>query len=214
MIIVASNNAHKIQELGEILANWRIITAGSILSGFDPEETGSSFLENSLIKARELHARLQQPEQIQKCRRLYGAMPMIIADDSGLAVDALGGKPGIYSARFGREEGARSSAEQNALLLSMLEDVPAGAKRSARYICCMTLLLDEQRIFTVQESWEGEIALRPSEGSGGFGYDPIFFLPDRDCTAADISAEEKNRLSHRGRATRGISALLDYLSVS
>ncbi|MGI9256572.1 MAG: RdgB/HAM1 family non-canonical purine NTP pyrophosphatase [Salinispira sp.] len=204
MILLASNNTHKIRELSAIFKDQEIMSAQTIIPDFDPEETGVSFLENSLIKAQYLYSCLNARKDTEK-------LPLIIADDSGISVDALNGEPGIYSARFGQEHGPLNSAEQNSLLLSRLEGIPAGAQRSARYICCMTILADENRVYTVQETWEGKIALEASSGTSGFGYDPIFFLPDLSCTAADISDEEKNRLSHRGKAARAIAAVLPCL---
>ncbi|AHC15861.1 non-canonical purine NTP pyrophosphatase [Salinispira pacifica] len=199
-ILVASNNHHKIEELSLILPGHHLIPVNRYLEDFDPEETGSTFLENSLIKSRSLFHRLS-PED----REILA----VLADDSGLSVDALNGRPGIYSSRFGHHEAGRtlSSEEQNSLLLEKLAGLPP-SRRSARYICCMSLILDSNRIYTAQESWEGRIAATPSSAAGGFGYDPIFWLPGKECTVADISAEEKRLLSHRGKAARAIAAML------
>ena len=176
VIVIASNNLHKIAEFNTIFFDQKLISASLLFPDFDPEESGKSFLENSLLKAGELYARLESPEGRTICEERYGGIPAVLADDSGIEVDALGGEPGIYSARFGQEETGRrlNSVEQNALLLSKLKGVAAGPGRSARYVCCLTLLMDRQRIFTAQESWEGEIAMQPSKGKGGFGYDPHF----------------------------------------
>lgn len=199
-ILIASNNPHKIEELAAILPGHTLIPAGEFVKDFDPLETGSSFLENSLIKSRSLFHRLSPKE-----REGLG----VLADDSGLCVDALNGGPGIYSARFGHEEAGRklSSDEQNKLLLEKLSGLPP-SRRSARYICCMSLILDSNRIYTAQESWEGLIAAEPSAATGGFGYDPVFWLPEKECTVADIPAEQKSLLSHRGKAAKAISAML------
>ncbi|MDR3172909.1 MAG: non-canonical purine NTP pyrophosphatase [Treponema sp.] len=141
---------------------------------------------------------------------------LVLADDSGICVDALGGRPGIYSARYaGRDdpgllEGKKPEApERNALLLEELGDNP---NRTARFVCAMVLLWDENRFLSVQETLEGEL-VRPGEGrgSGGFGYDPIFYLPDRGVTVAELSGAEKNRISHRGKAARIITKLLEGL---
>jgi XTP/dITP diphosphohydrolase len=215
-ILIASNNQHKIGELGGILRGHTLIRAGELFPDFDPEETGSSFLENSLIKARELWARLSSPDGSRLYELSYTdayrheGLPPVLADDSGLCVDALGGGPGIYSARFGHEEAGRplTSSEQNDLLLEKLRGIQG---RSARYICCMTLIAGAYREFTAQEPWEGEIAVQPSAATGGFGYDPIFHLADRNCTVADITDEEKQQLSHRGKATRRIAAILESM---
>ena len=215
-LILASGNAHKIREFADMFPGHELIPASTFPGYVAPEETGTSFLENSLIKAEALYNHLNSPEVLKRCEQQYGGIPSVLADDSGIAVDALGGRPGIYSARFGQDETGRelSAAEQNTLLLSKLTGIPAGMGRSARYLCCMTLIVHRHRIFTAQESWEGEIALQPSGNTGGFGYDPIFFLPDRNCTVADLSAEEKNSLSHRSRAARIIVAVLNSLEFS
>jgi XTP/dITP diphosphohydrolase len=151
---------------------------------FDPVEDGASFAENALIKARALFAIVGEP---------------VVADDSGLCVDALGGRPGIHSARYGG--GKLDAAGRNALLLEELKDA---AERSARFVCAMAFVYGKERFVVVGESLEGEIISRKEDaaGKGGFGYDPVFFLPQRGCTLAELSAEEKNKVSHRGRAAR------------
>jgi XTP/dITP diphosphohydrolase len=191
----ATGNAHKKAELAAILADHHIRipaeTADPALINFAPVETGNSFLENALIKARELYRLVQEP---------------VIADDSGLCVDALGGRPGIYSSRHGGEGGKKlGSPERNALLLSGLGDTP---DRRARFVCAMVLLYSEDRLFIVQETLEGEIVSGPGRGSGGFGYDPIFYLPEKACTVAELSEEEKNRISHRAKAGRVLAGIL------
>jgi XTP/dITP diphosphohydrolase len=194
----ATGNAHKKAELAAILADHHIRipaeAADPALAGFDPAETGSSFLENALIKARELHRLTREP---------------VIADDSGLCVDALDGRPGIYSSRYGGGPGGGGekpgSPERNALLLSELGDTP---NRRARFICAMILLYTPDRFFIAQETLEGEIVRDPGRGSGGFGYDPILYLPDRGRTVAELSDEEKNRISHRAKAGRIIAGIL------
>jgi XTP/dITP diphosphohydrolase len=132
----------------------------------------------------------------------------VLADDSGLSLPALGGAPGIYSARYGSDLNAAgeelSAEERNSYLLSQI----AGRKdRSAFYVCCMVLIIETYRFFTVQETWHGEITDRPA-GRGGFGYDPVFYLPEYGMTAAELSEDEKNRLSHRGKAAAMIDRLL------
>ncbi|MDR2758473.1 MAG: RdgB/HAM1 family non-canonical purine NTP pyrophosphatase [Spirochaetaceae bacterium] len=186
----ATGNLHKREELAAILKGRRIQIPSQGGIPFEPEETGATFLENALIKARVLYRRVLAP---------------VIADDSGLCVDALGGRPGIFSARYG-SEGTKSldAGERNALLLRELEFT---SHRSARFVCAMVLLLHEDRFFVVQETLEGEI-IRESRGSGGFGYDPILYLPDKGCTVAELKEEEKNRISHRGKAGRVIGEIL------
>ena len=209
MILLASTNSHKIAELSAIFHEYEVVPVGTLFPNFSPEENGNSFLENSLIKAQALWTQLNSPAGKKAYDQQFtGQFLAILAEDSGIAVDALDGRPGIHSARFGQDEngGRLSAAEQNALLLAMLRDT--SHCRTARYICCMTLLVNDHRIFTAQESWDGKIASQPSGGGGGFGYDPIFFLPDRGCTAADISVDEKNAISHRGKAAQAIVGIL------
>jgi XTP/dITP diphosphohydrolase len=191
----ATGNAHKQAELSAILPGHIIKISADAGIPFDPDENGSSFAENALVKAREL-------------RRLIAAAGFtdpVIADDSGLCVDALGGRPGIRSARYGGEGGKKlGDADRNALLLAELGDNP---NRGARFVCAMALLLDKDRFFLVQETLEGELI--PSQrGEGGFGYDPILYIPSLGRTVAELSGEEKNRISHRGKAGRAIATLL------
>ncbi|MCA1950935.1 MAG: RdgB/HAM1 family non-canonical purine NTP pyrophosphatase [Treponema sp.] len=187
---LATNNEHKKRELEAIFSDYTLRTPASAGLVFDPEETGSSFIENTLIKARALFDLVHEP---------------VIADDSGLCVDALDGRPGIYSARYGSTDGQKlESWERNQLLLKELEKA---TDRKARFICSMVALFSHDRFYVVQETLEGEI-IRESRGTGGFGYDPILYLPDRRCTVAELSEEEKNRISHRGKAGRALARLL------
>lgn len=187
---LATNNEHKKRELEAIFSDYTLRTPASAGLVFDPDETGSSFLENTLIKARALFDLVHEP---------------VIADDSGLCVDALDGRPGIYSARYGSTDGKKlESWERNELLIKELEHA---ADRKARFVCSMVALFSHDRFYVVQETLEGEI-IRESRGTGGFGYDPILYLPDRGCTVAELSEEEKNRISHRGKAGRALARLL------
>jgi XTP/dITP diphosphohydrolase len=210
----ATGNVHKRTELAGILTGHDIrIPSDAGIAAFDPEETGNSFLENSLLKARALYRLLARQTTIKG---------PVIADDSGLCVDALGGRPGIHSARYagpgsgpgpgvqrpgGRLGGKRlCDSERNALLLAEL-----GGKqdRRARFVCAMILLWDENRFYGVQETLEGVIIPdQEGRGEGGFGYDPILYIPELGRTVAELSAEEKNRVSHRGKAARAIAKLL------
>ena len=193
-LLLASGNEHKKSELQEIMPEHRIQTPADLGFSFDFEETGSSFLENSLGKAMALFRRTGKP---------------VIADDSGLCVSALDGAPGIYSARYGSSpEGVElKSPERNALLLRNMEGI---TDRQAFFVCAMVLVLDEYRIFTAQETIRGEI-LTASQGSGGFGYDPVFYIPAHGKTMAELTPDEKNRYSHRGKAGKRICAVLDNL---
>jgi XTP/dITP diphosphohydrolase len=215
IIWFASGNTHKKQELEAVLNAARPDGAEKITvkipaeAGipFDPDETGGDFLENALIKARALYRAIAETGAAEKTDGVKSIADgvKIIADDSGLCVDALGGRPGILSARYGGENGKKpESREQNALLLRELGENP---NRQARFVCAMVLLLDPMRFRAVQETLEGEL-LREQRGTGGFGYDPIFWLTEKNCTVAELSAEEKNALSHRGRAGRAIAKLL------
>ncbi len=192
-LVLATNNAGKLRELEEMLAplaievlpQWRF-TQESV------EETGLSFVENAILKAR--HA------------SRAGALPAI-ADDSGLEVDALHGAPGIYSARYAGNDA--SDRKNNEKLLQALRHTPA-SERTARYRCALVFMRWDSDPFPIvcQASWEGLIIDVP-RGEGGFGYDPIFELPDRALTAAELSPEEKNRLSHRGKALRDLVQRLE-----
>jgi len=193
----ATNNAHKKEELQAIL-NTKLKIPSEEGIEFDPDETGLTFYENALLKAREL-------------RKILRNKDAVIADDSGLCVDALEGRPGIYSARYGSENGKKLTSEQrNNLLLDELGDNP---KRSARFVCAMVLLFGEDRFFLVQETIEGEIVKgrEMSRGMGGFGYDPIFLVPSLGRTAAELSSQEKNSISHRGKAGKHIASILKNL---
>jgi XTP/dITP diphosphohydrolase len=222
-IWLASGNSHKAQELAAILPGLTVkLPADGGIKNFDPRETGSNFVENALIKAETLY-RLLAAETAGGGRFVAGP---VLADDSGLCVDALEGRPGIYSARYqgmsatGVEQ-KLDAAERNALLLEEVNAVlslpvsPAVSRdshkaRSARFVCAMVLYWGPDRFYAVQETLEGEIvsALTESRGSGGFGYDPIMYLPELGRTVAELSEDEKNALSHRGKAARAIAKLL------
>lgn len=191
-LVLATGNRGKLAELRALLTDSGIAVRPQ--DEFDvPEvaETAVTFVENALIKAR--HA--------ASCC----ALPAL-ADDSGLAVDALGGEPGIRSARYAGED--KDDAANNRKLLAALADVPEDA-RGARFVCAMVLVRhpdDPVPLICVGE-WPGRIAAAP-RGDGGFGYDPLFLVPERGCTSAELPAEEKNRISHRGRALAALLARL------
>lgn len=185
--ILASNNRKKLDELREILSGLGAEVVSQREAGLDleAEETGTTFEENALIKARAACVALNEPS---------------IADDSGLVVEALDGAPGVYSARYG---GCKTDPERIALLLKNME---GKENRKAKFVSCIACVFPSGDVLTARGECEGEIALKPT-GNGGFGYDPIFLLPDRR-TMAELSREEKNALSHRGRALRKFEAEL------
>lgn len=199
-LILATNNDHKRRELEGILADHELLLPADLGIRFSHEETGETFHDNALGKALALHHLIAG----------NAAGAGIIADDSGVSVAALGGRPGIYSARYGSKPGGDdlSDAERNALLLGELEGV---TDRRAHYTCCMALVLEPDRYYLCQETWHGEIAHAPSEGRHGFGYDPIFTLPEEGLTVSEIAPERKNRISHRGKAARDLATILAAL---
>lgn len=185
-LILASGNAGKLSEFSDLLAplGWQV-EAQNLHQVPEAAETGLTFVENALIKARNaaLHT---------GCAAL--------ADDSGIEVDALQGAPGIYSARFAGE--GSQDADNNAYLLEKLQGLPA-AERTARYWCVLVFLrfAEDPTPVIVQASWEGQILTSP-KGDGGFGYDPLFWLPELGKTAAELASSEKNKISHRGIASQ------------
>lgn len=182
-LVLASNNQHKVAEVRRILQGITVRTPAECGVQFSFAETGSSYDENALGKARHLYRLLGVPT---------------LADDSGLAVAALGGAPGVRSARFAPPGAQLDDAGRCAYLLSLMG---SGGDRSAAFICCLALILDPHRLLLVQEAVCGEITDR-ARGSAGFGYDPIFLLPHLGRTMAELSGQEKDRVSHRGRALR------------
>ncbi|MFW5408557.1 RdgB/HAM1 family non-canonical purine NTP pyrophosphatase [Pectobacterium brasiliense] len=191
-VVLATGNPGKVRELASLLADFGLdIVAQTELGVDSAEETGLTFIENAILKAR--HA-----------AHITG-LPAI-ADDSGLAVDALGGAPGIYSARYA---GVNASDQQNLdKLLLTLKDVP-DAQRRASFHCVLVYLrhAEDPTPIVCHGSWQG-VLTHEAAGSGGFGYDPIFFVPELGKTAAELTREEKNAQSHRGQALR---LLLDAL---
>lgn len=181
-IIAATKNKNKLREFGEILKGFEIISQEDAGLDIDVEETGSTFEENSMLKARAIYEACKIPA---------------IADDSGLVVDALGGEPGVYSARYGGE--GLDDRGRVELLLKNMEDVPQ-KERTARFVCAITLV-DGDKVITARGECEGIIAYEPS-GENGFGYDPVFFVEKYNKTLAEVTPEEKNAISHRGKALR------------
>jgi len=184
-IILATSNLGKVRELNSMLKGHYNVVSQIDMNVEEVPETGASFIENALIKARNASSQSQLPA---------------LADDSGLVVDALNGEPGIYSARYA---GENATDEDNIVkLLSRMEDQDY---RRASFWGAMVFVrhAGDPEPIIVEKSWEGQI-LRELKGNNGFGYDPIFYLPELDCTSAQLSAEEKNRKSHRGQALQEI----------
>jgi XTP/dITP diphosphohydrolase len=203
-LILATNNDHKRRELEGILADHELLLPTDLGIRFSHEETGHTFHDNALGKAMALYRLITGGGA--RAAQAAG----VIADDSGLSVGALDGRPGIYSARYGAKPGGADleDGERNALLLGELEGI---TDRRAHYTCCMALVLGPDRYYLCQETWHGEIAHVPSEGRHGFGYDPIFRLPEEGLTVSEIAPERKNRISHRGKAARDIATILAAL---
>lgn len=195
-VVLASSNAGKLQELNDLLRDVGFeVLPQSSLNIEAAAETGLTFVENAIIKAR--HA----------CS--LSGLPAI-ADDSGLEVDALHGKPGIHSARFAADDVASDNPDQanNAKLLNSLEGLTQ-ADRNARFRCLLVFMRHHEDPAPIigQGSWEGRVLHQP-QGTGGFGYDPLFYAPERDCSAAQLNPADKNLLSHRGKALRNLKAQL------
>lgn len=190
-IIAASGNEGKIREIREILKDLDLEVVSMKDAGFDTqaEETGTTFEENALLKARALADRTND---------------LVLADDSGLEIDYLGGEPGIYSARYLGRDVSYDVKNQN--LLDRMEGVP-DEKRTARFVCAVAVVLPDKRELVVRGVMEGRIG-HEIIGDYGFGYDPIFYLPEYGMTSAQIPPEEKNRISHRGKALQKMFELL------
>jgi XTP/dITP diphosphohydrolase len=197
-MLIATTNAGKVREFRDLLGNDRFNWHD--LSAFEPvavvEETGLSFADNACLKAT-----------------AYGKMfsTWTLADDSGLEVDALGGDPGIHSARWAQRAGAGSGNKaNNALVLQQMREVPL-EKRTARFVCVLALADPRGRIvITSRDTVEGRL-LHQEQGLGGFGYDPLFYVQALGCTLAELPPAAKHQISHRGKALRHLRQLLDTL---
>lgn len=221
-IFLASGNRHKQSEVAQIFKPNQILIPADKGIDFDPLENGTSFVENSLIKARALWEIVHEP---------------VIADDSGICVDLLDGAPGIYSARYagindmkGEKAGSKLDAPErnrllveqtNGALVSFRAKNPKDARtdaelRSCRFVCAMVLYLGIGRFYAVQETLEGSLvaSIEESAGSGGFGYDPVVYLPQFGKTVAELSEEQKNAVSHRGKAGKKLAMLLNSSGLS
>lgn len=193
-LIFASNNVGKIREVKEIMQDYgrEILSLEEAGIHIDVEENGTTFEENALIKCRAIH-------------ELTGSM--VLADDSGLEIDYLNKEPGVYSARYLGHD--TSYDIKNQIILDRLKEAE-GAQRSTRYVCAMAAVLPDGREYTALGTVEGLIAQEPA-GNGGFGYDPIFLVPEYGKTMAELTPEEKNAISHRGRALQALRKLLDQV---
>ena len=188
-IILATGNFGKVRELNAMLEGYYSVVSQNDMQVNEIPETGTTFIENALIKARNASSQSKLPA---------------LADDSGLEVDALNGEPGIYSARYA---GEHSKDDEN--IAKLILNMDQYDNRTARFCCAMVFVqnADDPNPIIIEKYWKGEI-LRETIGSNGFGYDPIFYLPELGCTSAQLKPEKKNQLSHRGQA---LSALLNYL---
>lgn len=189
----ASGNEHKKEEMERLLGGFELILPKDEGIEFDVEETGTTFIENAMIKAKALYDIVKKP---------------VLSDDSGLIVEALGGAPGIYTARYGEDASGRElSAKEKYLLL--LKNMEGEINRKAEFTCAICLMISETEIYVVQENNKGQIALEPS-GNGGFGYDPIFIIDACNRVSAELTGEEKDMYSHRGKAAR---TMLDLMKI-
>jgi XTP/dITP diphosphohydrolase len=191
-LILATSNKDKAREIAEILSDTPFVVTTMKEEGYDPDivEDGKTFEENALIKARTVHALAE------------GAY--VMADDSGLCIDALDGAPGIYSARFCGENS--TYPEKFAKIFEMLKDVPE-EKRTAKFVCSIAVVRPDGSEFTVRGEVCGVLHEKPM-GDGGFGYDPIFYVPEFGMTTAQMTKEQKNSISHRGKASRAMAEKL------
>jgi len=203
-IVVATGNPGKLGEIREVLGDLSVSVLGlkDLTPIEEPDETGQTFAENARDKALYYAEKTNLP---------------CLADDSGLKVDALNGAPGVHSARYAAGEvapdapRAATDAANNAKLLDALADVPE-EKRTARFVCHLALAADGEILLEARDTIEGRIARSPA-GDNGFGYDPLFVVPEKGCTTAQLPPEQKNAISHRGKAVRTFAAKLqEYLA--
>ncbi|MDD4316335.1 MAG: XTP/dITP diphosphatase [Clostridia bacterium] len=192
-IVIASNNAHKIDEIKQIIGEYfdKIYSLKELSVNVEVEETGSTFYENALLKAREVS-------------RITGMTAL--ADDSGLEVDALNGAPGVYSARFAGE--GATDAKNNALLLEKLQGI---SDRKAAFVSCIIIFFPGGGTISAEGRTYGEIGFA-EKGEGGFGYDPLFYSYDLKKTFAEACSNEKNGVSHRGRALHAVRQKLEHFA--
>jgi XTP/dITP diphosphohydrolase len=190
--VLASNNAHKLREIRRLFPGIQVLCPADLKVNFSYAEGDESYLANAMGKALALHARVGRP---------------VLADDSGLSVPALGGEPGLHSARYGSEAAGRRLSDREKIDY-LLRNMSGRVQRDCFFVCCMVLVVREERFLVVQEASYGSLAEAPS-GSGGFGYDPVFRVPGTGKTMAELSDREKDAFSHRGRAARRLLTILD-----
>lgn len=198
-LIFATGNMGKMREIREIMADLDVEVLSMKEAGVfaDVEENGSTFMENAFIKARAIAQNVKE----------QGIDAVVLADDSGLVVDALNGEPGIYSARYLGED--TSYAIKNANIIKRLEGVP-DEERTARFVCAIAAVFPDGSEKCSEATYEGIIGYE-EKGKNGFGYDPILYLPDRGCYSAELDMDEKNRISHRGKALEAMKMQLKEL---
>ncbi len=196
-ILLASSNEHKRHEIEQLFAPHEIILPKDLGIEFDCEENGTTFLENAMIKANALY-------DVAKNLGLA-----VLADDSGLIVPSLPGLLGVRTARFGAEDGGPllSAYEKNELLLKMLKD-KSDSDRKAFFVCAMVLVKDRYTVYCAVEHADGRILHEQAKGNGGFGYDPVFFCNEANCSMATLPDGQKNLYSHRGKAARSLLRLI------
>ncbi len=199
-IVFATGNKDKMREIRKILGGLdaQILSMKEAGAYCDVEENGNTFSENAMIKAKEIYRLLKEKEPKE------AENTVVLADDSGLEVDYLGGEPGIYSARYLGKDTPYS--EKNRIIIDRLKDAKDD-ERSARFVCAIAACLPGGKSLDTIGKMEGRIAYEPA-GENGFGYDPIFYLPEYGKTSAELSEDEKNAISHRGKALRQMEQLL------
>ena len=190
-IVFATGNAGKMKEIKEILSDMdaEVVSMKDVGIAVDIEENGKTFEENAVIKAKAVAALTEDA---------------VLADDSGLEVDYLNGEPGVYSARYMGED--TSYIIKNQAILDRLAGVPK-EQRTARFVCAIAAALPDGNVLVTRETIEGYIGEKPA-GSNGFGYDPIFYVDEFGCSTAELTEEQKNRISHRGKALRAMKEKL------
>ena len=197
-IVFATGNAGKMREIRDILADVdaEVLSLRDLGLRSEADETGETFAENARIKVREIYDILKERGEMDDT--------VIMADDSGLCIDILGGAPGVHSARYmGHDTDYKI---KNAAILEQLRDVPE-EKRGAGFVCHIAAITEDGRMFDAEGEMRGRIAYEP-KGKEGFGYDPIFYLPEFGRTSGELSEEEKNRISHRGKVLRMMKEIL------